>query len=206
MLQTQNYYGKLIALISYCVILVISLSLTACQSTLIRTDSSYFEPSPRSTIEITQSLSVSPNSARIYLQNGEPVFQGRLNLYDINCEIEVNTVSEERQTVNPGIFNVLAVIQDQSPIVMVQPIQLASLKYASGGGGGTGNGGGSPVDIKRFYKFRLSAQESDSAQSGAQVRSVICRGAQNEPYKAELPTLEEMKAAAGSYIKFNLTQ
>jgi len=59
----------------------------------------------------------------------------------------------------------------------------------------------SPVDIKRYYHFKLSAQDP---QSKSQVRALICRGAQDEPYNARLPTLEQMKLAGGQYIIFNL--
>ena len=182
--------------------LFILLLLTACQSTLIKTNDSYFETASHSSIEITQSLDVSPNSARAFLQNGEVIPQVKLDLYNVNCEVEINTVSETRQTILPGKFNIHSISQDESPIVitpeMKKPVMVASLQYAWGGDSD------SPVDIKRYYQFRLSAQEPESMNSKVKVRSLICRGVQDEPYKAELPTLEEMQAAVGSYIIFNL--
>ena len=55
-----------------------------------------------------------------------------------------------------------------------------------------------PVDIKRFYTFRLESETQPL------VRAVICRGVQDTPFMAELPTYEEMQAAVGEYIEFNL--
>ncbi len=167
--------------------------LSACQSTMIRTDGSYFESSQHATIEITQTLEVSPNSARAFLQNGEIIPLAKLDLYSVNCEVEINTVSEARQLIKPEKFNIIAIAQEESPIVMRKSVRVASLTYAWSSD--------SPVDIKRYYQFRLSAQDPDSE---SQVRALICRGVQAEPYQAELPTLEEMQAASGTYIKFNL--
>lgn len=166
--------------------------LSACQSTLIDTDSGYFEVGTQATIEITEPLSVRPNSARVFLQNGEVKNSG-IDLYDVNCEVEINTVSDSRQIIQPEIFNIISIHQEESPIVMIRSTMIASLAFSWYSE--------SPVDIKRFYRFRLQAQDSDSK---SQVRAVICRGAQSEPYNAELPTLEQMKKAGGKYLKFNL--
>ena len=103
-------------------------------------------------------------------------------------------MSESRQTIEPGLFNVISIVQDESPIVMTMPIMVASLNIARGDGGG-------PVEIKKFYRFRLSAQDPEAE---TQVRSMTCRGAQDDPYKAELPTYSEMQAAVGQYVILNL--
>lgn len=178
--------------------------LTACQgqNTLIKSDNSYFEISPDATIEITQELSVPPNSARSFFQNGELLSHTGINLYNVSCEILINTVSESRQAIAPGVFNITAISQDESPIVMSKTLQVAALdfnyqQYALGGGGGD-----SPVDIHRYYKFKLSAQ--DPSKQITQVRSLTCRGVQNEPYNAELPTFNEMQAALGQYVRLDL--
>ncbi|MCU7833852.1 MAG: hypothetical protein KZQ83_01270 [gamma proteobacterium symbiont of Taylorina sp.] len=182
-------------------IIFIIILLTACQSTSIKTEDSYFQAIPDATIEITRQLSVPANSARAFFQNGELLSHTAINLYNINCEVRINTVSESKQIIEPGVFDVVSIIQDESPIVMRKTMMLASLDlsswhYAFGGGRG------SPVNIKRFYRFKLSPQ--DASEQTTQVRSLTCRGAEDEPFLAELPTLNEMKEAAGSYIIFNL--
>ena len=177
------------------ILLSIVLLLTACQSTLIKKEGLYVEATDKPFIEITQSLRVAPNSARAFLQQGKVIFPGQLNLYDINCEIEINTVSEQSQVIEAGLYYILSISSEESPIVMFKPVMVASLTLAIGGGGG-----GSPVDIKRFYRFKLSAQNPDSK---TQVRSMQCRGAQDVPYLAKLPTFEEMQQATGEYIKLN---
>lgn len=183
--------------------LTIAFFLAGCQSALIQTENAYTEVSRQASIEITQVIEVAPGSARAFLQNGEVISYGQLNLYDINCEIEINTVSEERQIIEPGVFNIVSIAQEESPIVkrknekqfMTKPIMIAALNYAWFSN--------SPVDIKRYYRFRLTAQDPES-KPGTVVRAMICRGAQDTPYNAELPTYEQMKAASGKYVKFNL--
>ena len=184
-------------------IVIAMILLTACQgqNTLIKSDDSYFKVSPYASIEITQELSVPANSARAYFQNGELLSYTGINLYNISCEILINTVSESKQTIAPGVFNITSITQDESPIVMRKTLQVAALdfayqQYARGGGSG------SPVDIHRYFRFNLSAQ--DPSKQITQVRSLTCRGVQDEPYKASLPTFNEMQAALGQYVKFDL--
>ncbi len=203
-------------------LLLALLFLSACQSALIRDDNSYIEISSQTTIEITQTIEVSPNSARAFFQNGELIKPGQLNLYDVNCEIEINTVSETYQQIEASVFNVISVAQEESPIVenlfLRKNIKVASLNYAWASD--------SPVDIKRYYHFKLSEKalddnrsdsnnaafkesgsiktDSKTSNSSTVVRAIICRGAQDTPYNAKLPSYEEMKVAAGKYLKFNL--
>lgn len=176
--------------------LLLIIFLTACQSgaSLIRSDGHYFEAKSQATIEILQPLRVSPDSARAFLQYGELQSQGRISLYEINCEVEINTVSEQEQIIEPGVFRVMSVIQDQSPIVLLKSLQMASLKVSWGDDD-------SPVDIMRYYRFYLKPVDKDSS---SQVRAVTCRGVQDTPFEAELPTIQEMQAASGPYLKFNL--
>ena len=164
--------------------------LVACQSSLIESNNVYLKPSSHSTIEITQPLDVYPNFSRAFLQGGEVISLEELDLYRVNCEVEINTVFETQQIIAPGKFNITAISQEESPIVMLKTVMVASLNYAS-----------TPTDIKQFFRFHLSAQNPDSK---SQVRALTCRGIQANHALAQLPTLEQMQAAAGTYIKFNL--
>ena len=99
------------------------LFLSACQSTLINENGRYVEVISQASIEITESIEVTPNSARAYFQNGELISPSQLNLYDINCEVEINTVSENRQIIEAGVFDIRSISQDQSPIVKQQELK-----------------------------------------------------------------------------------
>ncbi|MCP3850746.1 MAG: hypothetical protein GY694_11000 [Gammaproteobacteria bacterium] len=175
--------------------------LSGCQSALILSDDVYTSILNKGSIEITQPIDFLPNSARAFLQKGELITSGELNLYAVNCEVEINTVSEERQTIEAGIFYIVSISQDESPIVDRQREKseaiVASLELSRGLLAWDSD---SPVDIKRFYKFKLLPQDVGSRND---VRSVVCRGAQDSPYNAELPSFEEIRAASGKYLIFN---
>jgi hypothetical protein len=175
----------------FAILLVIILS--GCQSVKIKQDDQFISIAQDSTIEIMRSIKVPPNSARAYLQNGNLLPGTGINYYQVNCEIEINTVAEKYQTVQPGKFKVKSVRMEESPIVMSKPVLYASLKLTS-------TDSDSPVDIKRYYHFALQSIDSNEESD---VRALICRGILEEPYLAELPTFEEMQQASGDYIKFN---
>jgi len=179
--------------------------LSACQPALIRSDEAYISISNEATIEITQAIEVSPNSARAFLQEGEVIPYEQLNLYEVNCEIEVNTVSEDRQTIEAGVFNIISILQDESLIVDNEnekdELMVATLGF-SRELAAFGNSD-SPVDIKRYYKFKLSPLTPKQAGSKTEVRSVTCRGVQDTPFNAELPSFEEIRAASGKYVTFS---
>lgn len=166
--------------------------LVACQSSpLIQSNASYIEPAAHSSIEINQPLEVFPNFSRAFLQSGKVISPVSLNLYQVNCEVEIDTVSETRQIIAPGKFNIIAISQKESPIVMLKPMLVASLNYASS----------TPTEIKQFFQFQLSPQNPDST---SKVRALTCRGVQAEHADAQLPTLEQMQKAVGTYINLNL--
>ena len=173
--------------------MLLLLFLTACQSILIQSESQYLPVRSDATIEILKELEVFPDSARAFLQQGQPIHPNALNLYDVNCEVELNTVSENKQVIKPGRYHVISVQQEESPIVLFHPVQLAaqSLSWVDD----------APVDVKRYYYFRLQSVKAEAVTS---VRAVICRGIQDAPYKAKWPTLEQMIQAGGQYLYFNL--
>ncbi len=194
-------------IISLLLLSMLLLLLSACQSALIKSDNMYTEISHQATIEITQVIDVAPNSARAFFQNGELIRYGQLNLYDVNCEIEINTVAEKIQQISPGIYDVIAIRQEQSPIVNrvnTKPVMVASLSSSWPTELAFSSSSDSPVDIKLYYHFRLAAKKPAENTGQTQVRAVICRGAQSEPFDARLPTYEEIKAASGQYMIFNL--
>ncbi|MCK5697711.1 MAG: hypothetical protein KAI02_06085 [Gammaproteobacteria bacterium] len=174
-------------------LLFLSLFLVACQLPLIKDKESYLQPSSNAMLEITEELEISPHYSRVFLQSGNTIPPFRLNYYVANCEIEVNTLSDVKTYIAPEIFHITSISQQESPIVMTDTIKVASLndmllKQAS-----------SSFEIKRFFRFHLSPQNS---QSQSQVTSLLCRGIQDEHVYAELPTLEEINSAVGQYIKF----
>jgi hypothetical protein len=150
--------------------------------------SSYSPFNKNAWIDIKHSLQVTPENARVYLQNGKQVIPSELDFYQVNCEIEVKQVLDTVQTVYPGRYNIINISLDESSVVFMETshIQLAFI------------GKGFPIEIKKYWKFSLQSKQYP------EVINMLCRGVQDIPFYAQLPTVEEIKLAVGAYIEVSL--
>ncbi|MFK5893518.1 MAG: hypothetical protein QM504_09890 [Pseudomonadota bacterium] len=166
--------------------------LISCKGMLIQshTDSNYSEFKQSAWIEIKNTLQVEAEHARVYLQNGKQIKPSELDLYQTDCEIEVRKVLDFPQTVFPGRYEIEAISIDVSPIVFMQNNKI---KYAFAGNS-------APVDVKRFWKFTLKSEKYP------EVMFLLCRGVQDRPSDAQLPTVVEIKQAVGDNIEVYLIQ
>lgn len=173
-------------------ILLLGYLTAGCKYPLIEEHGHYVEISPNSSLTINKEVIVYPGHARAYFQNGRLIEPSGLNYYQVNCELEVQQVKNVKQFIQPGHFDIIRVFQDESPIVLLEaPLSVASLDMVF-------FDDDSPVDTKRFWKFALSSKTQPD------VRALICRGAQDTPYLAKLPTLNEIKEALGAYIEIQI--
>lgn len=179
------------------ILLMASLLLGACQQDLLKPqiqtqERSRFQPiATRAWIEINQPLIVYAGHARAYLQGGRIIQPSELNLYAVDCEVEITTVSEQNQQVPAGRYAISKTDILASPIVWLpgQKQYLAWFGFDRDG-----------MDIKRFYKFYLQSSQAP------QVLHLFCRGIQDSRSQAELPTLRQMRAAVGDYISLHLLE
>jgi len=171
-------------------LLLILMLLTACKVPVIKQQEhgQYYPIAQNAWIEIQQKARIEPDNARAYFQDGKWIHPSSLNLYEVNCELEVRDVVEKYQWINPGKFEIIRTQQDQSPIVF-GPGKSTTLAW---------NQDQAPSDIKRFWKFTLQSKQQ------ANVMHFICRGVQDSPYNATLPTSTEMQTAVGQHIKLHL--
>lgn len=180
-----TYFYKSLPVI---LVLAIALLLGGCGAQKIQNTQSYRSISPKAYIQLKQEIVVEPGHARAFFQLGELIKPSELNLYEVDCELEIRHVKEVKQTIKPGKFQVMDAQQDISPIVFVPETrtQVAWVNHIG------------PSDIKRFWRFKLSSQTQPN------VMNLICRGVQDFPYKAQLPSYEEMQFALGEYVQLKL--
>jgi hypothetical protein len=173
------------------VILISVLFLISCKSMQIQVDDSLqFEKFNQTAwIEIKQELRVEANNARAYLQKGKQIHPASLNTMITDCEIEIRTVLEEVQIIYPGRFDIVSIGNEVSPIVFIKNTKV---NVAFSGGGGA------PMDVKRFWKFKLHSDKHP------EVLNFICRGPLDMPSQAELPTIFDIKKAVGENIEVHL--
>jgi len=147
--------------------------------------------------ELQRELTVRAGRTRVYLQGGEVV--PGVDEFRPHCQFEVDTLRETPQTVRPDRFAITGVSTRRDNVVAADHVQVAALETAAVGVGiGVGFGhwglfGGRESRRMYAYVFRLySAHQPD-------VRALTCGGAFDDPWLAELPTLQEIAAALGGY-------
>ncbi len=174
-------------------IILICLFLISCSGNFIRpqTNSKFVEFKQRAWININNTLQVEAKHARVYLQNGKQINPSELDLYQTDCEIEVRKVLDFPQTVFPGRYEITAISIEVSPFVYLEYMESSSIQFAY-------IGSRAPVDVKRFWRFSLRSK------SYPEVMYMICRGVQDTPFDAQLPTVEEIRQAVGDNIEVYL--
>jgi hypothetical protein len=167
----------------------LGLFLNACSSLLIEDEHAYIGLNEDAWIALNEPLTVTVEEIRIFIQRGQVIHNSELDLYAVDCELEMQTLSDKERLIQPDRFDIKKISQESSPIVMASPYQIASLQQIAS----------SPADIKRSWIFYLHSEKQP------EVRALICRGVQNPEESARLPELEEMQAALGDLITLYLT-
>ena len=156
-------------------------------------DSPYYAYPPGWTVQFNRALPINPGSATVRLQYGQIVPRNGVQEQDPFCILEVNTVSNQAQWVQPGRFEILQVMRSVSEITAAGslPINPGLMKTGMGGGYDT------PSFLYYITLFRLRADAQPD------VRSLRCAWNQMAPGNRSLMrhlTLDEMHQALGDWI------
>jgi hypothetical protein len=195
--------------------------LSACATTASGpyADLAYQRVTPGSTLTLNVPLRIPANRAHADIQ---AVGSGEMDPY---CEIEISTVSESPQGVEPDVFEIWRVGRSISPSSdwgMAEPVQLAAVGIGIGIGAGSGVGvysdlgigvgigggyggwfAGNKTPSQLFYKTRFwlrSAKQPDVRQMTCQWDQMTASGA---AFARHL-TVEEIRAALGSTFTLTL--
>jgi hypothetical protein len=170
-----------------------ALLVTACQQAAIRD-----ENSPRmrittgSTITLHEALTVPAGHARVFLQNGKVVAKTRLNQYHPHCNFEVRSVSNGALRIEPDVFTVTAVTEDEVEVVSrMQPLRLAAWRY-------TGGGESTFTMLIRLVEHRLDSPRQP------QVMRLTCYGGFTDPWEVAYPTVTEIRHVLGDIASVEL--
>jgi len=149
-------------------------------------------PIQAAALEVHRDIAIPSGRARTFFQNGKQV--SHINEFKSFCQLEISTLQEHVQTVNPDRFTVTRVGRSMEEIVEARSITLAALDnfILARGVGSDGNDGG-PTRITQMFRFHLHSDRQPD------VRSVSCGGAFDEPADADAPTVQEIAADLGDY-------
>jgi hypothetical protein len=156
-------------------------------------DSPYYAYPPGWAAQLNRVLPINPGSATVRLQYGRIVPRNGVQEQDPFCILEVNTVSNQVQLVQPGRFEIVQVSRS------VSGITAAASPLIHPGFMKTGFGGGH--DDPSFLYFITLFRLHDAAQPD--VRSLRCAWDQMAPGNRSLMrhlTLDEMRQALGDWI------
>ena len=176
------------------VVVLVGLLAAACsQSRWVKPDpaSHYYLPPVGTQVELKRPLTVPPGHTRVFLQGGK-VSQG-LDQYAPNCNFEIRTLSEQPQVISPETFLVVKVQRLTEEVVQLnRPLLVASRGFA-----GLGRDGGQPMIVQGVHLWFGS-----DIQPG--VMRMTCRGAFDDPWDVEWPSINEMRTALGDYARIVL--
>lgn len=151
--------------------------------------SPYYAYPPGWTVQLNQVLPIDPGAATVRLQYGRIVPRNGVQEQDPFCIMEVNTLNNQVQLLQPGRFEVVQVTRSISSITAAAQSSLVKARYV--------DDDGEPSFLYFITTFRLR----DAAQSN--VRSLRCAWDQMAPGNRALMrhlTLDEIRGALGGWI------
>lgn len=141
-------------------------------------------------VELTRPLTIEPGAATVRLQYGRVVPRNGVQRHDPHCVVELNTVSDGPQTLQPGRFEVLRVIRSTNDFFVGAGSFLRRVRLVEDDG---------PVSMFFITEFRLR----DPTQPA--LRSMTCAWDQfapgNFPMMRHL-ALDEIRSALGDWMRF----
>lgn len=141
-------------------------------------------------VQLERSLTIEPGAATVRLQYGRVVPRNGVQRHDPHCVVELNTVSDGPQTLQPGRFEVLRVIRSTNDFFVESESFLRTVRLVEDDG---------PVSMFFITEFRLR----DPLQPD--LRGMTCAWDQlapgNFPMMRHL-SLDEIRWALGDWMRF----
>ena len=152
--------------------------------------SPYYAYSAGWVAQLNHPLTIPAGSATVRLQYGHVVPRNGVQEQDPYCVVELNTVSEAPQTLQPGRFEVWRVTRSVSPIAAAAKSPLMRAFYVDDDQGNTS-----------FLYYITTFRLRDAAQPN--LRGMTCAWNQmapgNQPLMRHL-TVDEIRGALGGWI------
>ena len=177
-------------------IILASLLTAACtQNQWVKPDTAsyYYLPPVGTLVELKRPLTIPPGRARVFLQ-GDRVGQG-YDQYEPNCNFEIRTLSEQPQVISPESFLVTKLQRVTEEVVLLdEPMRVAGIELA-----GLYGDMGSTMITRGVHLWFGSDTQPD-------VMRLTCRGGFDEPWRAQPPSIDEMRMAVAAYARIILPQ
>ena len=173
---------------------LLALTLTACSTPTARQDvtSPYYKVPEDSLLELHQPVKIPPGTTRTWIQRGRAV--SGFDRYWPSCNLEVGRLDRDQaQVIEPDRFVVRrSQFLREEVAGRMRPLRVASLRVA-----GMDDDGGHSMIFEGWHLWLESAEQPD-------VRRLTCRGAFADPWRAEPPSIEQIRAALGAVATLRL--
>lgn len=168
--------------------------LQACGPLQIRdTQTGNWIPFQAGTLELHRDIHIPGEHTRTFFQGGAQL--PHINEFKPFCQLEVNRLREEPQTVQADTFAITRVGGKTETVVALTPALVASLDTNLAV---LDRNDGGPLRITQILYFRLHSNRQPD------VRELACGGAFDSPGNAAAPTLQEIAAALGDNATLTL--
>lgn len=152
--------------------------------------SPYYAYPPGWRVELNRPLTIPPGAATVRLQYGQIVPRNSVQEHDPFCVVELDTVREEPQTLQPGRFEIWRVRRSVSPIMATKASPFIRTVFA--------DDDGEPSFLYYMTEFRLR----DPGQPT--LRGMTCAWDQLAPGSRVLMrhlSLDEIRSALGNWMR-----
>ena len=181
----------------YVLVLIFAFGLAACQTTYIGNEDSpaYVVPTGSRAI-LNRALTIPPDRAGVYLQDGQVVAPGQIRSYYPHCKLEARRPLGAAQTVNPDEFVITRVSR-----VWANAVDAGTVLYA---------------DASRALRMRASSDQDSGPSIRAFVTNMDLRSDKQPdvsrlvcaqwgyPHEDRHVTLKEIRRALGDVITLRL--
>lgn len=114
----------------YKLIFIVTLAgLVGCAGGPYPVSSPYYLLPAGSRLVLKQTLTIPPNRARVFIQNGKVVSEQEKDQYYAHCWFLSHKVLKTAQKIEPGIFTVIKTRKLENDVRLTSPIKLASLRF-----------------------------------------------------------------------------
>jgi hypothetical protein len=139
-------------------------------------------------VQVNRALTIPPGAATVRLQGGRIVARNSVQEYAPFCIVELETVRDQAQILQPGRFAVWRVTRHVDPISAAAPAPLRTVRY---------DDGGEPSFFYYITQFRVRDPQPPNLRSLRCAWDQLAPG--HRPFMRHL-TLAEMRGALGDWV------
>jgi hypothetical protein len=176
--------------------------LTGCQTSKVGDPASpYYPPPTGSAVILNNDLEIPPETARIFLQRGKTYGYHGFDRYTPWCYFELNTIKNTTQTLGADTFEVYKVSSRTEQVVENGTIHLAGVNIQFGTDVFMAKGGSDgPSSETAVIQMWLRSEQQ------AQIRKLVCGGAEENPAIVKAPSIDQIRAALGEIATLRLAE